>query len=123
LKGYDVGQEALQRARDLLEREGVPAELAQELDADWRAVAPSAPPRGDGIEQLLEVLSRYTISPRVRVHSTRPRLGWVVRLVKRVLGPVQVVLLRHVTDQINAFHVAETEILRELVSAMRKAER
>jgi hypothetical protein len=40
-----------------------------------------------------------------------------------VLGPVQVVLLRHVTDQINAFHIAETEILRELVAATRKAAR
>jgi hypothetical protein len=39
----------------------------------------------------------------------------VAGLAKRALRPVTVWTLRHLTDQLNAYHLAETELLRAIV--------
>jgi hypothetical protein len=36
-------------------------------------------------------------------------------MVKRAIQPLAVWQLRHLTDQLNAYHLAETELLREVV--------
>ena len=52
--------------------------------------------------------------------SSGPGLrGLVAGLAKRALRPVTVWTLRHLTDQLNAYHLAETELLRAIVQTRR----
>jgi hypothetical protein len=123
--GPDLYEDLLERARELAaakRAEGlVPPNTAEALDRLFLEVAPpGAGAEGDGLDALVEMMARYTFDPVVPVESTRPGLGMVMRLVKRVLRPITVWQLRYVTDQLNAYAAAQAEVLRAI---LRHAER
>lgn len=94
----------------------MPERITEMLDDLFEEVAPpGARAKGDGLEALVEVLARYNFDPTIPAESTREGVGWAVKLVKRVLRPITSWQLRHVTDQLNAYMSAQTEILRELI--------
>src|SRR5947209_10014223 len=85
-------------------------------------VAPGgARPEGEGLEALVDMLARYRYDPAIAVSSGPGLRGLVAGLAKRALRPVTVWTLRHLTDQLNAYHLAETELLRAIVQT-RKTE-
>jgi hypothetical protein len=61
------------------------------------------------------MLGRYRYDPSISVASGPGMRGMVAGLAKRAMRPLTVWTLRHLTDQLNAYHLAETELLRTLV--------
>ena len=100
----------------------VPEGTGAALDRLFLEVAPGgARPEGEGLEALVDMLARYRYDPAIAVASGPGLRGRVAGLAKRALRPVTVWTLRHLTDQLNAYHLAETELLRAIVQT-RKAE-
>ena len=100
----------------------VPEGTGAALDRLFLEVAPGgARPEGEGLEALVDMLARYRYDPAISVASGPGARGRVAGLVKRALRPVTVWTLRHLTDQLNAYHLAETELLRAILQT-RKAE-
>ena len=100
----------------------VPVGTGAALDRLFLEVAPGgARPEGEGLEALVDMLARYRYDPAISVASGPGARGRVAGLVKRALRPVTVWTLRHLTDQLNAYHLAETELLRAILQT-RKAE-
>jgi hypothetical protein len=94
----------------------VPEGTGAALDRLFLEVAPGgARPEGEGLEALVEMLARYRYDPSIAVASGPGLRGTVAGLAKRALRPVTVWTLRHLTDQLNAYHLAETELLRAIV--------
>jgi hypothetical protein len=100
----------------------VPEGTGAALDRLFLEVAPGgARPEGEGLEALVDMLARYRYDPAIAVGSGRGLRGRAAGLAKRALRPVTVWTLRHLTDQLNAYHLAEMELLRAIVQT-RKAE-
>jgi hypothetical protein len=94
----------------------VPEGTGAALDRLFLEVAPGgARPEGEGLEALVDMLGRYRYDPSIAVASGPGLRGAVAGLAKRALRPVTVWSLRHLTDQLNAYHLAETELLRAIV--------
>jgi hypothetical protein len=94
----------------------VPEGTGAALDRLFLEVAPGgARPEGEGLEAVVDMLGRYRYDPAIAVSSGPGLRGMVAGLAKRALRPVTVWTLRHLTDQLNAYHVAETELLRAIV--------
>src|SRR5882762_9596463 len=94
----------------------VPEGTGAALDRLFLEVAPGgARPQGEGLEAVVDMLGRYRYDPAIAVSSGPGLRGMVAGLAKRALLPVTVWTLRHLTDQLNAYHVAETELLRAIV--------
>ena len=94
----------------------VPEGTGAALDRLFLEVAPGgARPEGEGLEALVDMLGRYRYDPSIAVASGPGLRGTVAGLAKRALRPVTVWMLRHLTDQLNAYHLAETELLRAIV--------
>lgn len=116
----DPYEALLERARRLAAekraRGEIPEETGGALDRLFLEVAPpGARAEGEGLEALVDMLSRYTFDAHVPAESSRPGVGPLIALVKRLLRPVAAWQVRHLVDQINAFHAAEMEVLRALV--------
>ena len=93
------------------------------LDRLFLSVAPpGARPEGEGLAAAVEMLGRFRFDPSIAVAGQPgPGLrGKASRLAKRALQPVTAWQLRHLTDQLNAYHLAETELLRAVVEAARR---
>jgi hypothetical protein len=100
----------------------VPEGTGAALDRLFLEVAPGgARPEGEGLEAVVDMLGRYRYDPSIALSSGPGLRGMVAGLVKRALRPVTVWMLRHLTDQLNAYHLAETELLRAIVQT-REAE-
>jgi len=94
----------------------VPEGTGAALDRLFLEVAPGgARPEGEGLEAVVDMLGRYRYDPSISVASGPGMRGRVAGLAKRAMRPVTVWTLRHLTDQLNAYHLAETELLRSLV--------
>src|SRR6266852_2375326 len=94
----------------------VPEGTGAALDRLFLEVAPGgARPEGEGLEAVVDMLGRYRYDPSISVASGPGLRGRLAGLVKRGLRPVTVWTLRHLTDQLNAYHLAETELLRQIV--------
>ena len=97
----------------------VPLGTNEALDRLFLEVAPPGARGGSGggLGEVVEMLGRYRFDPSVLVGGDAgPGVrGKVVGAVKRVLQPLTTWQLRHLTDQLNAYHQAETELLRSLV--------
>jgi hypothetical protein len=104
----------------------VPEGTSAALDRLFLEVAPGgARPRGgageDALGEVVEMLGRYRFDPSIPVgRLAGPGMrGRVAGLVKRAVQPLATWQLRHLTDQLNAYHLAETELLRSLVEQRR----
>jgi hypothetical protein len=94
----------------------VPEGTGAALDRLFLEVAPGgARPEGEGLEAVVDMLGRYRYDPAIGLSSGPGLRGMVAGLAKRALRPVTVWTLRHLTDQLNAYHLAETELLRAIV--------
>ena len=94
----------------------VPEGTGAALDRLFLDVAPGgARPEGEGLEAVVDMLGRYRYDPAIALSSGPGLRGMVAGLAKRALLPVTVWTLRHLTDQLNAYHLAETELLRAIV--------
>jgi hypothetical protein len=94
----------------------VPEGTGAALDRLFLDVAPGgARPAGQGLEAVVDMLGRYRYDPSIPVAPGPGMRGRVGALAKRAMRPVTVWTLRHLTDQLNAYHLAETELLRALV--------
>ena len=94
----------------------VPEGTGAALDRLFLEVAPGgARPEGEGLEALVDMLARYRYDPAIALASGPGVRGRVAGLAKRALRPVTVWTLRHLTDQLNAYHLAEMELLRAIV--------
>jgi hypothetical protein len=94
----------------------VPEGTGAALDRLFLEVAPGgARPEGEGLGAVVDMLGRYRYDPSISVASGPGMRGRVSGLAKRAMRPVTVWTLRHLTDQLNAYHLAETELLRLLV--------
>lgn len=116
----DFYDDLLEKARALAAekraRGEIPDNTTEALDRLFLEVAPpGARSEGEGLDALVEMLARYHFDPAVPVESTRPGLGPILRILKRILRPITAWQLRHLTDQLNAYHAAQIEILRALV--------
>lgn len=116
----DPYEALLERARSLAAerraRGELPENTSEALDRLFLEVAPpGARAEGEGLEALVEMLARYSFDPNVPVESTRAGLAGAIRILKRLVRPLAVWQLRHVTDQLNAYRAAEIEVLRALV--------
>jgi hypothetical protein len=126
--GQDLYPGLLQRARTLAAEKRASGEIPEgvtgALDRLFLEVAPpGARVEGEGLAAALEMLARYRFNPEVEADTRRVRFGPVVRLVKRGLRPIVAWQLRHLTDQLNAYHAAEVEVLRTIVEALSREER
>jgi hypothetical protein len=93
----------------------VPEGTGDALDRLFVEVAPGgARAAGAGLEAQLDMLGRYAFDPVIRVQPGVGPRGRMVGFVKRAIQPLAVWQLRHLTDQLNAYHLAHTEVLREL---------
>src|SRR5712691_2047485 len=100
----------------------VPEGTGAALDRLFLEVAPGgARPEGEGLEAVVDMLGRYRYDPSISVSSGPGMRGSLAGLAKRALRPLTVWTLRHLTDQLNAYHLAETELLRAIVQT-RKTE-
>ena len=100
----------------------VPEGTGAALDRLFLEVAPGgARPEGEGLEAVVDMLGRYRYDPAITVAPGPGLRGRVAGLAKRALRPVTVWTLRHLTDQLNAYHLAEMELLRAIVQT-RKAQ-
>jgi hypothetical protein len=104
----------------------VPEGTSAALDRLFLEVAPGgARPRDgageDALGQVVEMLGRYRFDPSIPIGGAPgPGMrGRVAGLVKRAVQPLATWQLRHLTDQLNAYHLAETELLRSLVEERR----
>ena len=96
----------------------VPEGTGAALDRLFLEVAPGgARPEGEGLEAVVDMLGRYRYDPAIALSSGPGLRGMVAGLAKRALRPVTVWTLRHLTDQLNAYHLAETELLRAIVQS------
>jgi hypothetical protein len=96
----------------------VPEGTGAALDRLFLEVAPGgARPEGEGLEALVDMLARYRYDPAIALTSGPGLRGRVAGLAKRGLRPVTTWTLRHLTDQLNAYHLAETELLRAIVQS------
>lgn len=98
----------------------IPDGTGSALDRLFLEVAPGgARPEGAGLEAVVEMLGRFRFDPAIALPAAPgPGLrGKAAGLVKRALQPVTSWQLRHLTDQLNAYHLAETELLRAVVQA------
>jgi hypothetical protein len=97
----------------------VPEGTSAALDRLFLEVAPGgARSDGEGLGGVVEMLGRYRFDPSIRLADPGPAAGMrgrMVGLVKRALQPLTAWQLRYLTDQLNAYHLAETELLRTLV--------
>lgn len=96
----------------------VPEGTNEALDRLFVEVAPAgARPAGGGLEDVVEMLARYRFDPAIPVPPPGERgiRGKVAGVVKRAAQPLATWQLRHLTDQLNAYHLAEAELLRSLV--------
>lgn len=114
---YDAVVERARRAAAEKRASGqVPDGTGEALDRLFLEVAPGgARPAGAGLEAAVEMLGRYRFDPAIPVQSPPGWRGRVTGLVKQALQPVAAWQLRHLTDQLNAYHLAEMELLRRLV--------
>lgn len=113
-------REVVERARAAAAAKRLSGEVPQgtgaALDRLFLEVAPGgARPEGTGLEAVVDMLGRYRYDPSISVASGPGMRGKVAGLAKKALRPVTVWTLRHLTDQLNAYHLAETEMLRQLV--------
>lgn len=116
-------QEIVERARAAAAAKRASGELPDgtsgALDRLFLEVAPGgARAGGEGLSGVVEMLGRYRFNPAAPVAPPPPAAGMrgrVVGLVKRALQPLTAWQLRGLTDQLNAYHLAETELLRTLV--------
>jgi hypothetical protein len=116
----DPYQALTERARDLAAAKRASGEIpegtTEALDRLFVEAAPGgARPVGEGIEAQLDMLARWRFDPLIRVEAGAGKRGRIVGMVKRAIQPLAVWQLRHLTDQLNAYHLAETELLREVV--------
>lgn len=98
----------------------VPEGTNEALDRLFVELAPAgARPAGNGLEDVVEMLARYRFDPAIPLPSPAAQAtgmrGKVASLVKRAAQPLATWQLRHLTDQLNAYHLAEAELLRSLV--------
>ncbi len=113
----------LERARALAAEKRSTGEIPEgttgALDRLFMEVAPpGARVEGEGMAGAVEMLARYRFNPMVEAETRRVRFGALVRLVKRGLSPIVAWQLRHLTNQLNAYHAAQIEVLRALVEAV-----
>ena len=95
----------------------VPEGTSAALDRLFIEVAPGgARAGGEGIDAMVEMLGRYRFDPSIPVGTAPGVRGRAAGMLKRVLQPVAAWQLRHLTDQLNAYHQAETELLRALLA-------
>jgi hypothetical protein len=95
----------------------VPEGTNAALDRLFVEVAPGgARADGEGIDAMVEMLGRYRFDPSIPVATAPGMRGRAAAMLKRVLQPVAAWQLRHLTDQLNAYHQAETELLRALLA-------
>ena len=118
-------QDLLQKARLLAAEKRskgeVPENTNEVLDSLFMEVAPpGARTQDDSLDALLEMLSRYTFDPNAPLESSRPGLGRLITVVKRVMRPLTSWQIRHVTNQMNAYQAAQLEIIRALVKATQR---
>ena len=94
----------------------IPEGTSSALDRLFLEVAPpGARAEADGLRSIVDVLARYTFDPVIPVDTHRRKLGWLVRLVKRLVRPFAAFATRHLAHQLNAYHGAEIELLRAIV--------
>lgn len=110
----------LQQARAAAARKRLSGEVPEgtgaALDRLFVEVAPAgARAGGQGLEAVLEMLGRYRFDPSVSVGAAPGVRGRAAGMLKRALQPVTSWQLRHLTDQLNAYHQAEIDLLRALV--------
>lgn len=110
----------LERARELAAQKrlsgDVPPDLSGMLDRVFLEVAPpGAPARGDGFEALVDVLSRYKFRPEVFVEPPIDGRSRFTFVIKRLLKPIAAWQMRHLTDQLNAYHAALIDLLQEVI--------
>ncbi len=116
----DPYQDVVERARAAAAAKRLAGEVPDgtgvALDRLFLEVAPGgARPERDGLAAVVDMLGRYRFDPSISVASGPGLRGRLAGLVKRGLRPVTVWTLRHLTDQLNAYHLAETELLRQIV--------
>ncbi|HEU5001814.1 MAG TPA: hypothetical protein VFW71_03420 [Actinomycetota bacterium] len=114
---YEAVVERARRAAAAKRASGeVPDGTGAALDRLFGEVAPGgARMSGDGLEAVVEMLGRYHFDPAIPVQSPPGWRGRLTGLVKQALQPITAWQLRHLTDQLNAYHLAEIELLRRLV--------
>ncbi|MGH2706057.1 MAG: hypothetical protein ACRDJ4_13490 [Actinomycetota bacterium] len=118
--GEDPYADVVERARVLAAekraRGEIPPNTSEVLDRLFLEIAPpGARSEGEGLEALVEMLSRYSFDPAIPIDSSRPGLAPVMRAVKRLLRPLAAWQLRYLTDQLNAYHAAQNQVLRALL--------
>ena len=120
MSGEGSYEEVVERARAAATAKRLSGEVPEgtgaALDRLFLEVAPGgARPEGEGLEAVVDMLGRYRYDPAIALSSGPGLRGMVAGLAKRALRPVTVWTLRHLTDQLNAYHLAETELLRAIV--------
>src|SRR3979411_1028136 len=120
VSGGDSYEDVVERARAAAAAKRLSGEVPEgtgaALDRIFLEVAPGgARPEGEGLEAVVDMLGRYRYDPAIALSSGPGLRGMVAGLAKRALRPVTVWTLRHLTDQLNAYHLAETELLRAIV--------
>ena len=118
----DAYEQVVERARAAAAAKRLSGEVPEGTGAALdrlflEAAPPGARPDGEGLEAVAAMLGRYRFDPAVSVESGPGLRGSAARLAKRALRPVTVWALRHLTDQLNAYHQAESELLRSIVEA------
>lgn len=93
----------------------VPDGTGAALDRLFLEVAPGGVrPAGEGLEGVVEMLGRYRFDPAIPAAAGPGLRGRMAGMVKRAARPLAIWQLRFLTDQLNAYHLAETELLRSL---------
>lgn len=123
----DPYEDLLARARTLAAekraRGEIPENTTEALDRLFTEVAPpGARAEADSLEALVEVLAHYSFDTNIPIDSNRRGAGWAVRLVKRALRPLVAWQIRHISDQLNAYSAAHSEVLRALVQGIKERE-
>lgn len=112
----DLVEKARQLAMDKRAKGEIPDNTTEVLDRLFIETAPpGARSEKEGLEALVDVLARYSFDPAIQPDSTRKRGRWLAVATKRILRPFSSIFLRHMTNQLNAYHAAQIEILRNLV--------
>jgi hypothetical protein len=112
----DIVERARVLAAEKRARGDIPPNTSEALDRLFLEIAPpGARSEGEGLDALVEMLSRYSFDPAIPIDSSRPGLAPVMRVVKRLLRPLAAWQLRYLTDQLNAYHAAQNQVLRALL--------